>query len=462
MKIKKGMIVELDIHDLASGGQGVGRVDDMAVFVEQAVPGDRVRAQVTRRKKQYAVARMVEQVHSSPWRVEPPCPYSGICGGCKLQFFDYAQQLDFKRSQVFQAFKRIGGIADAPVHATVASPLQLEYRNKMEFSCADRRWLLPHELGRPDIIPGFGIGLHVPGTFFKVLDIDACLLQPALGNQILALVRRFIRESGVPVYGLRSHEGFWRFLVLRHSVAHDHWMVNIVTRDNRPDIMTALARQLTDLDARIVSIVNSITARRAAVAVGEQTQVMAGSGVLVEKIDDFQFELSANSFFQTNTRGAAQLYAVVRRFAGLSGVETVLDLYCGAGAIAIYLAQQAERVVGMEIVESAVFDAYRNCERNQVTNCRFVPGDIRTNLATTDVRPDVIIIDPPRMGMHADVVKQVMALGAARIVYVSCNPSTQARDVALLADQYRVAEVQPVDMFPHTAHIESVARLEKR
>lgn len=461
MTIKKGQQIELAITDIAFGGRGLTRVDGLAVFVDQAVPGDRVLARVYKKKKNYAEARTVELIESSPHRIEAPCPYSGYCGGCKWQFLNYDTQLEYKRQHVREALAHIGDIHDVVVHHTLASESVFGYRNKMEFSCATRRWVLPHELDRPDIDRDNAVGLHVPGTFDKVLDIEACLLQPPMGNDILNDVRGYIKSSFLPIYGLRSHEGFWRFLVLRHSVAHDQWLVNLVTADEKIDQVMPLALQLKEKYPNVVSVVNNITARKSGVAVGDREILLAGRDKIKDCVGPFEFELSANSFFQTNSRGAAVLYDTVRRYAGLTGGQTVLDLYCGTGTIAIYLSAMAGEVVGMEVVESAVLDARQNCRRNNIDNCRFILGDIRTELPRLEIRPDVLVIDPPRVGMHKDVVKQVLALGAESIVYVSCNPATLARDLSILKTEYQVLEVQPVDMFPHTFHIETVAKLRR-
>jgi 23S rRNA (uracil1939-C5)-methyltransferase len=295
-----------------------------------------------------------------------------------------------------------------------------------------------------------------------VLDTRVCLLMPEAGNHLLEAVRETIRASGVPVYGLRSHQGYWRFVMLRHSVAFDRWMVNLVTSQDRPEILAPLAAALQADHPAVTSVVNNVTARKAGIAVGESQRLLAGEPVIEERIGGLTFEVSANSFFQTNTRGAAALYRVVERFSRLSGSETVVDLYCGTGTIAMWLSGSAARVTGIELVESAVADAERNCRRNGIDNCRFVHGDIRDALSTLTERPDVVVIDPPRVGMHKDVVAQLLALLPDRIVYVSCNPATLARDLGMLAEAYRVLEVQPVDLFPHTFHIEAVARLERR
>jgi len=461
MKIKKGLQAQVEITDIAFGGRGLVRLDGMAVFVDQTVPGDRVIIRISRKKKNYAEARVIELIQSSPLRIIAPCEYSGFCGGCKWQFIKYEQQLLYKRQHVLDSLEHIGNIRDVMVHDTIPSKLIFGYRNKMEFSCSDRRWLLPQELDRVDVDMGFALGLHVPGTFHKVIDTRECLLQPDLGNQLMDEVRTFIRSSDKPVYGLRSHIGFWRFLVLRHSVAHDQWMVNIVTSEDGRETVQPLADRLIDRYPKVVSIINNITSRKAGVAVGDVEYTLAGSDIISDKISGFEFEISANSFFQTNTRGAAPLFKTVEKYAGLTGTETVLDLYSGTGTIPILLSEHSKAVTGIEIIESAVADAEKNCRKNGISNCRFIMGDIRKCLSQITQPPDVLIIDPPRAGMHKDVVKQVLELGAGRMVYVSCNPATMARDLQMMQESYRLDEVQPVDMFPHTYHVEAVAKLIK-
>jgi 23S rRNA (uracil1939-C5)-methyltransferase len=462
MTVKKGQMIDVEIADLAFGGKGLTRVDGMAVFVDGAVPGDRVQARIFKKRKQYAEARVVQLLRPSSDRVPAPCEYSGFCGGCKWQFLHYDKQLAYKQSHVKEALEHIGGLPDPCVHPTLAADPIFGYRNKMEFSCSDRRWLLPAEMDQADQDMSFALGLHVPGTFHKVLDTRACLLQPPLGNQILEEVRQGMRSSGRPPYGLRSHVGFWRFLMLRHSVARDQWLVNLITSEAAIEVLRPMAEKLMGAYPEIVSVVNNVTGRKAGIATGEYEVPVAGKSRLTDRIGPFEFAISANSFFQTNTRSAGLLYGKVKEFARLSGTESVLDLYSGTGTIAIFLADAAREVVGMEIIASAVQDAKGNCRANHIGNCRFLQGDVRECLAALETSPDVMIIDPPRDGMHKDVLKQVLQIAPHRIVYVSCNPATLARDINLLKDAYRIAEVQPVDMFPHTWHIESVARLEKR
>jgi 23S rRNA (uracil1939-C5)-methyltransferase len=462
MKIKKGLQTEVEITDVAFGGRGLVRLDGMAVFVDQAVTGDRAIIRIFRKKKNYAEARMIDLIQSSPFRITAPCEYSGFCGGCKWQFVKYEQQLIYKRQHILDSLEHIGRIKDVTVRDTIPSELIFGYRNKMEFSCSDRRWLLPYELERTDVDMGFALGLHVPGTFHKVIDIRKCLLQPDLGNQLMDEVRTFVRSSDKPVYGLRSHSGFWRFLVLRHSVAHDQWMVNIVTAEDERKTVQPLADILMDAYPEVVSVINNITSRKAGVAMGEFEHTLAGSDLISDKINGFTFEISANSFFQTNSRGAALLFKTVEQYAGLTGTETVLDLYSGTGTIPILLSEHSKVVTGIEIIESAVTDAEKNCRKNGISNCKFIQGDIRKCLSQIKRRPDVLIIDPPRAGMHKDVVKQVLELGADRMVYVSCNPASMARDLQMMEDNFRLEEVQPLDMFPHTHHVESVAKLTKK
>jgi 23S rRNA (uracil1939-C5)-methyltransferase len=506
---KKGDLVELHIDRVAFGGQGIARLDGLVIFVKGAVPGDRVKALIFRKKKAYAEAKIQELLVPSQDRIKAPCPYFGICGGCQWQHVTYERQLEYKRGHVEEALSHIGSLSGIEVHDPIPSEKRFGYRNKMEFSFSDRPWL-PYpplskarceEIGStgPHVIPakagiqdsekdlrgldsgfhrsdvktaissqlqgqrwGFALGLHVPGTFDKIIDVEACLLQQERGNQILREVKRLAGESGLPPYGIKSHEGFWRFLTLRHSAYLDEWMVNLVTSEMRNEVVLPVAQRLTTLFPNVKAVVNNITAKKASIAVGEREAVLAGDGILQDRIGASLFQISANSFFQTNSIGAERLYGKVAEFAELKGTETILDLYSGTGTIPIFLAHSVRRVIGMEIVESAVLDARRNCQANGIENCEFILGDVRENLTFLRLQPEVMIIDPPRAGMHQEVLSRVLETGAKKIVYVSCNPATLARDLGLMQEHYRIAEIQPVDMFPHTYHIECVAKLEKK
>ncbi len=462
MEIKKGETVDLDVTGMAFGGRGIGRADGLAVFVDHCAPGDRARVKIVKKRKSYAEARLVELLSASPFRVDPPCPYFGFCGGCKWQHLRYEQQLEYKRQHVTDSLERIAGLFQVPVHPVLPSSRLYGYRNKMEFSCSDRRWLLPQEMGLPGIQTGFALGLHVPGTFDRILNIERCLLQPESGNAILATAKTLIRESGAPPYGLKSHEGFWRFVMLRHSDAHNRWMVNLVTASEDLATVEPVARRLAREHGDILSLVNNVTARKAAIAVGEREISLAGPSKILDRLGPYQFRISANSFFQVNTQAAWELFRVVKDFAGLTGGEVVLDLYSGTGAIAIALSDAARSVLGMEIVPAAVEDAGENCRLNGVGNCNFLCGDILDLISGVKDRFDVLVIDPPRAGMHPKSVGRVLELNPERMVYVSCNPATLARDLGLMKEKYVVMEIQPVDLFPHTPHIEAVARLQRK
>jgi 23S rRNA (uracil1939-C5)-methyltransferase len=466
-------MVELKIQNMAYGGQGIAhlreenvglkdgdaRLNGFVLFVKGAIPGDRIEARVIQKKRDYAEAQMTALLDPSPDRVQAPCPYNGFCGGCQWQHVAYERQLGYKKDHVKDAVSRIGDLAHVLVHDVIPSEKQFAYRNKMEFSFSDRRWVLPDEFNERKKADEFALGLHVPGTYSKVIDVETCLLQPKKGNHILREVKRFVKQSRLPVYGLKSHQGFWRFLTLRYSTHLDEWMVNLITAEERPSVLKPLAEVLSLRFDNLKTIINNVHGGRASIAVGKKETIYSGDGTIQDRIGPFSFQISANSFFQTNSRGAEVLYNKVKEFAELTGSELVLDLYSGTGTIPIFLSNQAKEIVGIEITQSAVRDAERNCEINGILNCRFILGDIKEKLTDLRMKPDVLIIDPPRAGMHKDVLSRVMDLGTERIVYISCNPSTLARDMKIMSQDYRVVEIQPVDMFPHTFHIESVAKL---
>jgi 23S rRNA (uracil1939-C5)-methyltransferase len=462
MTIKKRKTYELEIIDLAFGGKGLAKPDGFPVFIDRCVPGDIVFVKITKKKKAWAEGKLIKILKPSDIRNQGRCRYCNFCGGCKWQQLSYGLQLEYKKRHVTESIEHIGRLKDVKVLDVIPSDPIFEYRNKMEFSCSSQQWLLPEELEDESIKKGFGIGLHVPGTFDKVIDIKQCEIMPALGNKILDDVRTFIKESGLAAYHLRNHEGFWRFLMLRHSVAHDQWMVNIVTSGKNLEKVSELGKRLAAKYPEIQSIVNNITDSKSGVSMGKEEVLIYGEDHIVEKLGDFLFKISANSFFQTNTRSCEKLYAKVAQYAGLTGQETVLDLYSGTGTIPIWLSRDAKMVYGIEIVRSAVIDAKKNAELNNIENCEFFEGDIRKVLPKLGQKPEVVIIDPPRVGMHKDVVGQVLSINPEKIVYVSCNPATLARDLEMLDNQYEILEITPVDMFPHTYHIESVALLKRK
>jgi len=470
--VQRGDELRLEISGAAFEGKAVARIDGLVVFVDGGVPGDVVWARVTRAKRNHVEATVVRIERSSPLRVKPRCAHFGVCGGCRWQHVDYPAQLKFKQQHVLDAFGRIGGFRDLTVLPIIGSEEVYGYRNKMEYSFSGRRWL-PHagEEGGQSEIPsadGVYVGLHVPQRYDKVLDLEECHLQSELSVRILKLVRSFARESGLPVYSSHSDAGYWRFLVVRQGKRTAETMVNVVTFDDHPNVMRDLASKLVSEFPELTTVVNTINRQKAQIAFGEEERVLHGDGVIHEQLGGFTFEISAGSFFQTNTAQAERLYGIAREFARFDPNDTVYDLYSGTGTIAIFMSRFVHEVVGVESVESALRDAERNVRLNGVTNCSFVLGDLKDRL-TKDIgwmkshpSPQVLVIDPPRSGMHPKVVDEVASLGVPRIVYVSCNPATQARDARLLCSRgYHILRMQPVDMFPHTYHVENVVLFER-
>jgi 23S rRNA (uracil1939-C5)-methyltransferase len=469
----RGDEIELTVESFAFEGKSIARVDGLVVFVAGAVPGDVVTARVAKVKKQFAEAETVEVISPSNHRCVPRCKYFGTCGGCKWQHVSYGTQLAFKRQHVQDALERIAGFKGIAVNPTLASPDEFFYRNKMEFSFGDR-WLASEEMEYRESNPEsraeadrFALGLHIPRRFDKVLDIEECYLQSETSYRIVNAVRTFSRDRGLSVYSTFSHSGYLRNLVIRESKHTEELMVNVVTSEDDPALMSSLCSFLVEQFPLITTVVNNITDRKSQVAVGDRERVYHGPGFITEKIGSRRYRISANSFFQTNTLQAERLYDSVARMGRLKADDIVFDLYSGTGTIALHIADAVSKVVGIEVVPSAIDDAMRNATLNNVTNCSFVHGDLKDKLTkdTTWIsqheKPTMIVIDPPRIGMHDKVVLEVAAMQPDRIVYVSCNPSTQARDLKLLCSKapYHIVEVQPVDMFPHTFHIENIVSL---
>ena len=468
-QLKRGDEVELEITGSAFEGKSIARLHGLVVFVEGAVPGDLVTAQIFRTKKNLVEAKIVRLQRPSPLRTEARCFHFGTCGGCKWQHVDYQGQLQFKQQHVIDAFERIGGFSNLPIQPILGAHEIFFYRNKMEFSFSDQEWL---ELPPVDAIKPAGLngdiylGLHVPQRYDKILDLKECHLQSQESNKILSFTRSFARETKTPVYSTESDSGYLRFLVIRQSKRTMQIMVNLVTRTDDASFMNSYAEKLKREVPQITTIVNTINTKRAQIAFGEQERIYYGEGVIREQLGNRTFVISAGSFFQTNTAQAERLFETAKDFGELKQSDVVYDLYSGTGSIALFISSDVRQVVGVESAESAVKDAERNVVANNVTNCDFILGDLKDRL-TRDIDwmkrypdPDVVILDPPRSGVHTKVIERIVEIGPPRIVYVSCNPATQARDVKLLcADKYRIAKLQPVDMFPHTYHIENVALL---
>jgi 23S rRNA (uracil1939-C5)-methyltransferase len=460
----------LVIDKLAFGGKALGKINGFVVFVDHAVPGQKVRVRINRKKAQFAEGRVVEVLEQSPAHTPPFCPHFGLCGGCQWQDLAYPEQLGWKRIHVRECLRHLAGLAPEDIPPPVPSPDLRHYRNKMEFTFAPRAWL-----PETDFIPGqpqaavLALGLHVRGYFNRVFDVEHCFLQSPQTPEIVAEVRGWCWGSGLPAYTTRDHRGFWRFLVLREGKRSRQTLARLITSDQGdPAAVDALAAHLLARFPALTTLVHSRSRTKAQVAVGEVSRTLWGPGYIEEELCGRRFRISAPSFFQTNTRAAEALYETVSCLGEFTGRETVWDLYCGAGSIALAIASQVRQVVGFELAREAVNDAYVNCRLNGVDNCRFLAGDLKDLIreALGDHRqyppPDVVITDPPRAGMHPQVVQALRELAPRRIIAVSCNPATLARDLALLEDRYEVRTIQPFDLFPHTAHIECVARLERR
>ncbi len=463
--IQKSQEIKLTIDTLAYGGRGVAKVDGYVVFVKNAIPGQKVKALIYRKKKGYAEARPLEVLEESPHNVSAPCEHFAFCGGCTFQQLDYAEQVNQKKMQVEDLFRRQAGISDFKVDEVIAAEELYHYRNKMEFSFSNRRWTLPDEGDKTE--RSFALGLHIPRRYDKILDINSCHIQPELGNKILNAVKEKARELKLKPYDVKTHIGFLRHLVMRFGHNTSDMMVNLVTSYENPELIQPLANHIHETFPQVTSIINNINTRKADIAFGEFETLLYGNPTITEKMGDLTFEISANSFFQTNTKQGTNLYQAALAGAELSGEEIVYDLYCGTGSISLFLAQKAKEVHGFELITSAVEDATRNAMTNLITNVRFHKANLDFFFKKEKRRkkipdPDVIVIDPPRAGMHKDMVSDLPKFGAQRLVYVSCNPTTQARDVALLMENgYTLKKLSMVDMFPHTPHIETVGILEK-
>ena len=473
----KQQIVEVEILDLGDKNQCYGRLaDGIGIFVQgPAAVGDVVTAEIFKVKKKYLAANYRGLVKPSPHRIDPVCPYFGLCGGCKWQHMDYAEQLRLKRKQVQDALEHIGGFKAVECEPCLPAPELFGYRNKMDFSFTDLRYLTPDEADTPaDQLKkpiDFALGFHAPGCYSKSIDIDHCDLSPEEMVIALNTVRAFClrHKEELLVYSTRSHTGELRNLVVRKGGNTGEFMVNLVTSTHHPVLMQELCNDLkAALGDRLTTFVNSTTSAKNTVAFGEQEHVLHGDGVITDRLGDYTYRISPNSFFQTNTAQAEKLYFQILESARLKPTDIVYDLFCGTGSIALFASGHCQKVLGVEVVESSVRDARENAVRHGVGNCEFIQLDLKDiKQIEQEMRgfghPDVVITDPPRAGMNPKAVKTLLEIAPPTIVYVSCNPASLARDGQLFCDEgkYRLVHCQPVDMFPQTNHVESVARFER-
>ncbi|MEO8233589.1 MAG: 23S rRNA (uracil(1939)-C(5))-methyltransferase RlmD [Ignavibacteriota bacterium] len=483
MNIKKGDTVELQIEKYAFEGKGIAKVSknellglveenghdkNYVVFVQGSYPGDTVRARLLKIKNSYAEALTLEILSPSSERVEAKCNYFGTCGGCKQQNLNYDSQLKYKQQQVLEIFNKLGGFTDFEIEPIIPSQNVFYYRNKMEFSFSEKRWLTKSEIdSQENLDRDFALGLHIPRIFDKVLDVDECFLQSEVSNKILNFTRDFFKTKNTSIYSTKTHVGYLRNLVIKQSFHTIDLMVNLVTSEENDDLMTEYSNELRKEIPQATTVINNINKKFAAVAIGDYEKVFYGSGFIYDEIGKYKFRVSANSFFQTNTAQAEKLYQTALDSAELSGSEIVYDLYSGAGTITIYVSDKAKKVYAFESVESSIEDAKVNAELNNISNVKYFTADLYKSFLPivnkyNIPKPDVMIIDPPRSGMHPTTVDDIIKLEPQKIVYVSCNPATQVRDIKLMVEAgYKLIKIRPVDMFPHTFHIENVALLTK-
>ncbi|MCL2434738.1 MAG: 23S rRNA (uracil(1939)-C(5))-methyltransferase RlmD [Lentimicrobiaceae bacterium] len=460
-------IEDLEIIDAGSEGKSVGKKDGLTVFVPFAVPGDIVDVEVFKKKKSYAEARILNIKTKSPHRVKPECAHFGLCGGCKWQIMDYETQLKYKQKQVEDCFRHLGKFEFPPVLPIIPSKNQYEYRNKLEYTFSHLRWLDDEDMRLRDagkVLETRGLGFHIPGKFDKVLDVKHCYLQAEPSNEIRNSVRQFAMENDISFYNIRNHEGILRNIIIRNNTKNEVMVIVSLTEMN--DKTKLLLEFLKENFPQINSLFYVINTKLNDSISDLEPVLYAGAPHISEMMEALRFKIGPLSFFQTNSLQALELYKIARDFAQIAEKDIVYDLYTGTGTIALFVAKQAQKVVGIEYVEAAIEDAKYNAQQNGITNTVFFSGDMKEvlnpNCTKRNGKPDVVITDPPRAGMHPDVVARLLEMEPLRIVYISCNPATQARDITELAKKYTVVKVQPVDMFPHTQHVENVVLLVKR
>ena len=463
MKIKRGAIIEVEIESLSYGGDGFAKYNDIAVFVQKGLPGQKLEAVITKKNKKFLKAKALNILKESPDQIEPKCTHFEDCGGCSFQNYDYQKQLQEKETQVKDLLKHITGLKSTKIKKIKKAKEIYNYRNKMEFTFSNDPWF---EKYNPKEKKELCLGLHPKGRFDKTIDLENCEIQSKISNKIVDIVRDTALENSLIPYDIKKHTGFLRQIVIRSAVHKDETMVIIVTSSNDQKKLEPIIDKLKEVK-EIKAIINNVNRRKADVSYSEEQYLLYGDDFITEKIGTYKFKISPDSFFQTNSKQAKVLYDLIKKEANLTGNEIVYDLYCGTGTIGIYLSKKAKKIFGFEIIPSAIDDAIINASNNNVKNALFFQGDIKDSLVDNkeiDIieKPDVSIIDPPRSGLHPKALKNIIKLKQKKIIYISCNPATQARDLKDFIDAgYKVTNIIPVDMFPHTPHIESIVTLTK-
>lgn len=460
------LIENVEITDIAAEGKAIAKVNDLVVFIPYVVPGDVIDLQLTRKKNKYAEGKPLRFVSYSPNRTEAFCEHFGICGGCKWQILPYSEQLKYKQKQVTDNLIRIGKVELPEIQPILGSDKTEFYRNKLEFTFSNKKWLTLEQINSDESFDNMdALGFHIPGMFDKVLDINKCWLQDNISNQIRNFIRDYCHNKDYSFFDLRNRGGLMRNMIVRTSSTGELMLIVVFYENDKKkqeDLLNAIAKEFPQITS-LLYIINE----KANDTITDQTVLTwKGNDFIFEEMEGLKFKIGPKSFYQTNSEQAYNLYKVARDFAGLTGNELVYDLYTGTGTIANFVARQAKKVVGIEYVEDAIEDAKFNSQNNNIDNILFYAGDMKDILTQDFInehgKPDVIITDPPRAGMHDDVIQSILFAEPERIVYVSCNPATQARDLSLLDERYKVTKVQPVDMFPHTHHVENVVLLQRR
>lgn len=464
MKRKKTLLQNISVTGYAAEGKALAKVEGKVIFIEGAVPGDVVDVLLTKNKKDWAEGKATKIHTYSPERVSPFCIHFGICGGCKWQMLPYEKQLEYKQQEVKDVIKRIGKLNDVPVLPIIGSEKTVQYRNKLEFTFSNKKYLTGDELNSlgEDEWPGGAVGYHVPKLYDKIIDIRECWLMDDVNNIIRNTMREFAESKNYSYYDIKEHKGFLRNIVIRNCSTGE-LMVNLVFGNEDKKEIEKIGNYLLEKVPVIKTLVYTINQKWNDSLNDLEAKIFSGKGYVMEKLGDFNFKISPKSFFQTNTKQAEVLYNVVKDFAALSGDETVYDLYCGTGSIGIFLSGKAKKIIGVDVTEDAIKDARENAKLNNLDSATFFAGDV-IEICNDDFfnfhgKADVVIVDPPRAGLHSKLVNKLVEISSEKIVYVSCNVATQARDLQLLTEKYVVEKIQPVDMFPHTHHIESVALL---
>lgn len=458
------MLENIAATGYAAEGKALAKVDGKVIFIEGGVPGDVVDIFLTKNKKDWAEGKVQKIRSYSPERVTPFCIHFGICGGCKWQMLPYEKQLEYKEQEVRDVIKRIGKLPDVPVLPILGSEKTIHYRNKLEFTFSNKKYLTENELnllGKEEW-PGGAVGYHVPKLYDKIIDITECWLMEDVNNDIRNHLRDYSQKNNLSYYDIKEHKGFLRNVIIRNCTTGE-LMVNLVFGNEDKKQIEKIAEFLLEKVPAITTLVYTINQKWNDSLNDLEPVIFSGKGFVIEKLGEFNFKISPKSFFQTNTRQAEVLYNVVKDFASLTGDETVYDLYCGTGSIGIFLSKKAKKIIGVDVIEEAIMDAKENAALNTIRSASFYTGDVieicNDDFFNAHGKADVIIVDPPRAGLHSKLINKLLEISAERIVYVSCNVATQARDLQFLGEKYAVKKIQPVDMFPHTHHIESVALL---